>query len=167
MKTTIPILPRAKRPLETSGGFTLIELMITVAIVAILATIATTSYSAYALKAHRTEAKTALLDIASLEERYFSVNNAYTADPTQLGYTGAVGATFTVGSGYYNVLVSQTAATPPTATVPGGTPAAYTLVATAISTQVADTECYQFTLTQTGEQTSVNSSLATTTDCWS
>lgn len=167
MKTNTSVSLGDSRPLAAYRGFTLIELMITVAIVAILATIATTSYSKYALKAHRTEAKTALLDIASLEERYFSVNNAYTGDPTQLGYTGTAGATFNVGSGYYNVLVTPFTATAPSATSPGGVPASYSLVATAIGTQLPDTECYQFTLTSNGVQSSVNSALATTTDCWS
>jgi type IV pilus assembly protein PilE len=153
----------------TTKGFTLIELMITVTIVAILAAIAIPSYSHYTLKAHRTEAKSALLDMASLEERYFNVNNVYTADPTQLGYTGAVGSTFTVGSGYYTVTIPATAITAPglpTAALPGGTPATYAITAVATGTQVNDTECAQFTINSQGLQTSVNSGAVATTDCW-
>jgi len=56
------------KPLEsrkhTSFGFTLIELMVTVAIVTILATIAVTSYTSQIQKSRRTEAKSALLDLA-------------------------------------------------------------------------------------------------------
>jgi type II secretory pathway pseudopilin PulG len=56
---------------------------VTMVIVAIIAAIAIPSYSNYALQAHRTDAKTALLDLASLEERYFSVNNTYTNSPSR------------------------------------------------------------------------------------
>ena len=60
-------------------------------IAAILAAIAIPAYSNYVRKAHRTEAKSAVLDIASLEERWFSTNNSYTDVPSNLGYTGAAG----------------------------------------------------------------------------
>ena len=69
-------------------GVTLIELLITVAIVAIIAAIAIPSYNTYVLRTHRTEAKSALLSMAAAEERFYSTHNAYTAMPTQLGYTG-------------------------------------------------------------------------------
>ena len=49
---------------QRKGGFTLIELMITVAIVAILAAIAYPSYTEYVRRAHRADIKTALLDDA-------------------------------------------------------------------------------------------------------
>ncbi len=77
-------------------GFTLIELLIAMVIVAILASIAIPSYQAYVLRSHRTDAKSALLDMASLEERFFSTNNTYSQTPTDLGYTGAV-VPFTIG----------------------------------------------------------------------
>jgi type IV pilus assembly protein PilE len=70
-----------------SAGFTLVELVVAMVIAAILAAIAIPAYSSYVLQAHRTDAKTALLDLASLEERYFSVNNAYTNVASNLGYT--------------------------------------------------------------------------------
>src|SRR5208283_4009558 len=60
-----------------SAGITLIELIIVMVIVAIMASIAIPSYNSYVLKSHRTEAKTALLDLASMEERYFSTQNVY------------------------------------------------------------------------------------------
>ena len=129
-------------------------------IVATLAAIAIPSYSSYVLKSHRTEAKSALLDLASLEERYFSTANTYSNNPSDLGYVGAAGVPFPVGSGWYNVLVSVTAAVAPTALVPGGTPATYTIAATAIGQQVADTACATFTVDSTGQQT------ATSPNCW-
>jgi type IV pilus assembly protein PilE len=143
------------------SGFTLVELLVAMVIAAILAAIAIPSYSTYVLKSHRTEAKTALLDIASLEERYFSANNTYTKTPSDLGYTGSVDTAFNVGSGYYNVLVATTAATAPTTAIPGGTPATYNLTATAISPQQQkDTSCASFTLDSTGTQG------ATSANCW-
>ncbi len=67
-------------------GFTLIELMITVAIVGILATIAATSYQSQIVKSRRTDARTALLDMAGREEKLFSTTNAYGTTPASLGY---------------------------------------------------------------------------------
>jgi type IV pilus assembly protein PilE len=142
------------------SGFTLIELVITMVIVAILASIAIPSYTAYILRSHRTEAKTALLDIASLEERFFTANNNYTKTPTDLGYTGAAGTAFNVGSSYYKVLVDKADATAPTTAQPAGIPATYTMTATAIGSQQKDTTCATFTLDSTGAQT------ATSANCW-
>lgn len=63
------------------SGFTLIELMITVAIVAILAAIAYPSYIQYVKRAHRADAKTALLGNAQFLERNFTESNAYDKTP--------------------------------------------------------------------------------------
>lgn len=69
------------------GGFTLIELMIVVAIVAILAAIAIPQYRKYVQKSNRATAKSALLDLARREETYYSTNNSYTLNLISLGYT--------------------------------------------------------------------------------
>ena len=58
-------------------GFTLLELMITVAIVGILSSIAIPSYSAYVTKSKRTEAKTEILRMAQLQESYYIQNLTY------------------------------------------------------------------------------------------
>ena len=58
-------------------GFTLIELMITVAIVAILAAIAIPSYQDSIWKGKRAEAKAAILKALQAEERYYTQNNTY------------------------------------------------------------------------------------------
>jgi type IV pilus assembly protein PilE len=53
------------------AGYTLMELMTAVVIVAILATLATPSYRIYLLRVHRTTAKSALLSLATSQERYY------------------------------------------------------------------------------------------------
>lgn len=138
-----------------STGFTLIELMIVVVIASILIAIAVPSYIEKVRKSRRTEAKTALLDLAGREERFYNTNNTYSNTPSDLGY-GATAAAFpmTVGSGYYQVSVAFTA---PAANVPGS----YTITAVPITTdQLKDTQCLFFTLTNTGAQTATNAS------CW-
>ena len=59
-------------------GFTLIEVLVTVAIVAILAAIAIPSYSQYVQKTRRTDAQEKLLDLAAQQERWFFNKNQYT-----------------------------------------------------------------------------------------
>ena len=60
-------------------GFTLIELMIVVAIVGILATIAYPSYRDSVLKGRRAEARTALLELMQQQERYMTQRGSYLA----------------------------------------------------------------------------------------
>jgi type IV pilus assembly protein PilE len=143
----------------SSDGFSLIELMITVAIVATLATIASAVYTSQVQKSRRTDARTALLDLAGREEKLFSVNNAYSALPSDLGYA-PVGTLFpiAVGSGYYNVSV---AAPDPNQ---GGAAGTYSITATAIGLQLNDTQCATLSVNQLGSQTSSGSAPAPT--CW-
>jgi type IV pilus assembly protein PilE len=59
------------------NGFTLIELMITVAIVGILASVAYPTYTSYIVKGKRAEARTALTELLQQQERYMTQNNCY------------------------------------------------------------------------------------------
>lgn len=159
----------ARTRLERAAGFTLIELMIAVVVVAILLAIAVPSYQTYVRKARRTDAKTALLDLATREQRYFSVNNGFTASPQNLAYGGA-GATFplTVGSGYYSVNVSVPAAAPDPNAANVAAPS-FSFVATPVAgtTQANDTDCAAFEVDSSGYQAAQNSANAdTTTTCW-
>lgn len=125
-------------------GFTLVEVMITVAIVAILAAIALPAYTKQIRKSRRGDAKIALLDMAARQERYNTTNFKYTGTLSALGYAGtepiASVAVPSSGTTYYLVSVSV-----PTA----GT--SFTATATPQSDQAGDT-CGSFTLTDLGVQ---------------
>jgi len=148
---------------RTSGpaaGFTLVELMIVVVIAGTLLAIAIPSYIDKVRTSRRVEAKTALLDLAGREERFYNTNNTYSLTPSDLGY-GAVAASFpmAVGSSYYNVNVTNISAGSAGPPVVAPT---YTITATAINDQLKDTQCQTFTLTNTGLQTSAPNA----TQCW-
>ena len=146
-----------------AGGFTLIELMVVVVAMTILATIAIPAYQSQIRKSRRTEARTALLDLANREERYFSVNNSYTTSQQALGYGTSTSAfsAVSVGSGYYTVTITVTTADP---TQSPPVQAGYSIVATAVGTQASDTSCATFTVDQTGTQSSTPS--GSTSTCW-
>lgn len=114
------------------GGFTLIELMITVAIVAILSAIAYPSYLSYVRKGNRTDARS-LLQAASLAQEKWRLNNAaYTANTTDLvppcPNSGTCYSASSNGTQHYSLAIS------------GASGSAYTLTATAVtSIQQGDT----------------------------
>jgi type IV pilus assembly protein PilE len=154
-------MPKTPVNAASNRGFTLIELMIAVAVVSILATIAVASYTSQVQKSRRTDARSALLDLAGREEKLFSTANAYSALPSDLGY-GAVGTPWpiTVGSGYYQVTVTS-----PDPTQPAGTPS-YVITAVPVpgSTQANDTTCTQLSVNELGAQSAIPA--ANTTTCW-
>lgn len=71
---------------RASGGFTLIEVMIVVVVVAILIAIALPNYENSMQKGRRTDAKSALLDVASRQEQYMLDRGTYTDDMRDLGF---------------------------------------------------------------------------------
>lgn len=134
-------------------GFTLIEVMIVVAIVAILSAIALPSYQEYIRRGHRAEARAALLQAAQWLERAATATGTYplTASfPTTLT---------TMQSGRYTVAV----ASPPASAASG---AAFTLTATPAGGQVGD-KCGSYTLTHSGVRGAASAaSGALVTECW-
>ncbi len=132
-------------------GFTMIEVMIVVAIIGILAAIAVPSYSQYMVDSRRTDAITFLSEAAGEQVRYFSSNNQYADSMDELGY--GTTATVLTPEGHYSVGVAN----------PGGR-GKFVLTATPVvgGKQAGDTECASFTISDTG----VKKNTGTNTDCW-
>ena len=107
-------------------GFTLIELMIAVAVVAILAAIALPSYRSYLMRANRSSAEQLMLNISNREEQYYLAARAYTGvlgsaglNVTQVGWTCTNAQATGCSNGFYTVTVVLAAGPPPTYTVTG------------------------------------------------
>ena len=146
-------------------GFTLIELMVVVVIASILLGIAVPSYMSQIRKSRRTDAKTALLELAGREERFMTTNGAtYSTLAADMGYTAFPQV---VGSGYYQIQVPVVCNTGPCA---GGLPApSFTITAVPVagSSQAQDLPCQSFTVDSTGRQTALDGGGANqTTICW-
>ena len=136
------------------GGFTLIELMVVVAVVAILVAIAYPSYHDAVRKGHRGQAKADLVDLAQRAERYRTVNGSYggflvAGDDAQSPRQGD--ARYTVAR-----------------TDDGSDPNAFVLKATPRDAQARDVRCMTLTINQAGQK-GVEGDPAPTgqaTDCW-
>lgn len=147
-------------PSARAGGFTLIELMITVVIITILVSIALPLYQHQVREARRTDARSALSDLASREERYYAINNKYSSTATDLGYPSWP---HNVGSGYYTI------AQPTVGAATANLAATFTIIATPVAGkgQDKDTDCASFQVTQTGQNTSLNSGGSDSSPiCW-
>lgn len=124
-------------------GVTLIELMVVVAIIAIIATIAIPSYRRYLIRSQRSEAKIALLQLQTAQEKFYLQNNSFasnanltTASPAGLGLPN------TTETGKYTVAITtfpvdaQSYTATATPRVGGG--------------QTDDSQCLNFTITERG-----------------
>lgn len=142
-------------------GFTLIEIMVTVAILGILSAIALPSYTVYVKKSQRTDAKVELLRIAQMQESYFVQNLSYAKDLQQLGFP-----TSTVGTekGLYKVTMPSNGLlplacnpTPPTSVACTG----YTITAIPYSTksQSRDKRCRGFMIDNIARKSAFGGSL--------
>lgn len=139
--------------MKTQNGFTLIELMITVAIIGILSAIAYPSYTQYVVKSNRAAAQGFMMTVASKQEQYMLDARAYAADMATLGFPAS--SIPTEVSKNYNITVGNIAATPPS----------YTVTATPIGSQLSrDTKCGALTLDQAGTKGEGGS--GTVADCW-
>jgi len=131
-------------------GFTLIEIMIVVAILGILSAIALPSYQEYVKKSRRTDAKVTLLRIAQLQESFFAQKLSYAKNLSQLG----LGAnTISSDDSYYNISINA-ANTLPAGCSSGSTIActSYQLRAAATSTQATDLKCKGFGMDNVGRK---------------
>ena len=138
-------LRNQQRP-SVQRGFTLVEVMITVAIIAILASIALPAYQNSVLKAGRSDGKASLLSMSQFMERYFTTNSAY-------NNTACTG-TFPTASGEGKYTLSLTTITANT----------FTITATPVGSQVSDI-CDDLSITNTGARGFTGSS-GTSALCW-
>ena len=77
MQFPIPEVPSTRRAGRRQAGFSIVELMIVVAIIGLLAGIGVPSYRDYVNKGKRSEGKAALTAAAARMERYYTQNNCY------------------------------------------------------------------------------------------
>lgn len=153
-----------------SPGFTLMELVIVVAIIGILAAIAFPSYSAYMLRSNRTVAKTYVSDLLSRQESFYSDRKRYAASlselfgagPNVLGIDreGRVSATGTI----YNISIGTDGTTcPAAATAAPAAPArAFRIFAVPVGRQTGDARCATLCISSAGYR----GASGTATDCW-
>lgn len=135
--------------MKKNSGFTLVELMIVVAIVSILTLIAYPSYQSYVMKSKRSDAYSGLSQAVSDQEKFFSMNNTYRAQANP--FAGTV--TITSPEGYYNISVAIGAS---------GTTFRATATAVAGGAQAGDT-CNGFSVTNTGLKAVSSGTMA---ECW-
>ena len=127
-------------------GMTLMELMVVVVIIGVLTAIAFPNYREFVARAKRTEAKAALLKIATNQERFYLQNNTFTTDMTMLGFADDP---YVSDSESYSVSVTAADASD------------YTAVATYQFADAENDKCGTWQIDGRGDKTS-----APYTDCW-
>lgn len=85
-------------------GFTLVELMIAIAIIGILASVAIPQYTSYVQRGYRSDALAAIQQIMNAQERYYTDNATYTTNLSKLGFAAA---TYTTPKGKYVITAKQ------------------------------------------------------------
>lgn len=140
---------------KSSEGFTLVEIMIVVAIVGVIAMIAVPSYQDTVRKSSRKMANATLIEVAGRQEQYFLNNKQYASDLTLLGFPA---------NGFYIDKEGEETAASESGSVylvqiSASTASSFTLQAVPQSGQSADT-CGTLSYTNTGSRT------PTTDGCW-
>ena len=161
----IPVLMVTRRPggrWLAASGVSAIELVVVLAIVGILASLSLPAYRDHVLRANRGEARSALLNLATAEEKFYLQCNEYTSalDAAAATACSPGNLRFPASSerGYYTVAVTAADAN------------GWTATATAVSTlpQYRDARCRTFQLDSTGTKTARNSgNSANDSECWS
>lgn len=136
---------------QRSSGFTLIEMMIVVAIIGILASIAYPSYVESVQRGDRASARSALLESQQFMERFYAANDAYNQDKASV----AVALPFRLQSIPFDSPKYDL-------TISASTVNSYTLTATPRATSE---RCGNLTLTNTGVKDR-SGTAATVKECW-
>jgi type IV pilus assembly protein PilE len=140
-------------------GVTLIELVIVMIIVGILAAVAIPTYRQYVMRSQRSDAKDALLALATQQEKFYLQCNTYAtaiAAATNCG-AGELQGTAVSKNGWYNLAIV------------GGNATSYTVSATAVAgeNQFQDTACRSFSVTDRGIRTATDDGGGdNTATCW-
>ena len=140
---------------RSTAGFTLIELMVTVAIISILAAIALPSYTNQIRKSRRGDAKMALLDVAARQERYNTINFKYASKFEDLNYP----------AGTTSINVPANGTTYYVVTMPTNDGTGFALTAAPQGDQANDS-CKSFTLNSLGVQGLAGGATSSLADCW-
>lgn len=133
--------PLMKYKIEKNQGFTLIELMIVVAIISILTAVSLPAYRSYVLKADRIFAIQMLEEVAIRQERYRLQRNIYASTLNQLGYS-PTGSLLDVTNSNTDVIYQLTM---PANIVTDASGQKFELTLTAVNAQAQD-RCAEFTL---------------------
>ncbi|HBR98318.1 MAG TPA: pilus assembly protein PilE [Gammaproteobacteria bacterium] len=88
-------------------GFTLIEILVTVAIVGILAALAVPSYTSFVKESRRTEATALLMEMAGKQVRFHAENNTYATKVGELGYGASGSTTYSSETDVYDLEVDS------------------------------------------------------------
>lgn len=136
------------------GGYTLVELMIAVAIVGLLAAVVYPSYTDGVNRSRRAEAMTELARLATLQEQYYADHRTYATDMTDLGFNADP---YVTDNGYYSIdTVAVSAITTD-----------YIITATAAGLQAsADSQCTSFSLNYLGQKTAKKGAADNSNECW-
>ena len=150
--------------MKNTTGFTLVEMMIVVALLAVLASIAIPAYREQAERGRRADGKAFLLDVASRQERFYTQYSSYTTVVVGAGGCAgsACGLNFSLNSspkGFYSagIAVNPNSCAPETATP------CVTFVIT-VTPSVADTKCTTLTLDSAGVEGKTGA--GSVADCW-
>ncbi len=130
---------------KSAAGFTLIEIMIVIAIIGIIAAFAYASYTNMIMRSNRSEAKAELMDISQRLQRCYTTLNSYN-NKDDCAVRADLEDGIVTATDLYEITLAATATT-------------FTLTATADrAPQTNDTDCLTMTLNHTGARTPA--------DCW-